>query len=183
MTVAEQAETVLAFWFDELDDRQRFARDPAVDTAVRERFGSLHAELAAGVPAAWQASPRTRLAAIIVLDQFSRNLFRDDARAFAHDGAARALTARALECGDDTGLTSAERQFLYMPLMHGEDPADQESSVALFTALGEPDALAFAERHQAAIARFGRFPARNAALGRTSTPDEIAYLAEHAAGF
>ncbi len=174
---------VLAFWFDELPVDKRFARDDAVDAMIRARFGTLHAALAAGVPREWQATPEGRRAAIIVLDQFSRNLYRDDARAFAQDSAARALVAAALTSGDDAGLDATARQFLYMPLMHAESLADQDRSLALFATLSDPDVLAFAQRHHDAIARFGRFPARNAALGRPSTHAETAFLAAHPSGF
>ena len=135
------------------------------------------------MPSDWQATPGARRAAIVVLDQFSRNLYRDDARAFAQDGAARALVAAALAAGDDTGLDTTARQFLYMPLMHSESLADQTRSVALFATLGDADVLSFAQRHHDCIARFGRFPARNVALGRVSTADEAAFLRDRPSGF
>ena len=112
------ANDVLHYWFETLSPEQRFKRDATVDGEIARRFGALHARLARGVPEDWTADARTLLAAIIVLDQFGRNLFRDDRRAFAHDDAARALTEVAIGRGWDAGLTSEERQFLYMPLMH-----------------------------------------------------------------
>lgn len=176
--IPAEARAVLNYWLVETPPQKRFARDAALDAVIAARFGDLHARLAAGVPDAWAATPHGLLAAVIVLDQFSRNLFRDDPRAFAHDGAALALTRRALARGDEAALDSIERQFLYLPLMHSEDPADQARSVALFDALGDPQPADFARRHQAVIARFGRFPGRNAALGRATTAAERTWLAE-----
>ena len=174
---------MLAFWFAEIGDDARFARDDGLDATIRARFGALHAALAARIPDAWRTTRDGRLAAIVVLDQFSRNLYRDDARAFANDAAARRLVAEALAAGDEDALTTTQRQFLYMPLMHSEDDAEQARSVRLFADLGDPDTLAYAERHRATIARFGRFPARNAALGRASTPAEAAFLHANPDGF
>ncbi len=174
---------VLGFWFDTLPADRRFARDDDVDAAIRVRFGALHDALAARVPADWLATPDGRRAGIIVLDQFSRNRYRDDPRAFAQDAAARAVMATALAAGDDADLDATARQFLYMPLMHSEDLADQARSLALFATLGDADVLSFAQRHHDVVARFGRFPARNAALGRETMPDEAAYLREHPEGF
>lgn len=164
------------FWFAETRPEQRFASDPAFDARIAARFGTLYEVLAAGVPEAWQATPTGVLAAVIVFDQFPRNLFRGQAKAFATDAAARALTVTALARGDDAGLSEVERQFLYMPLMHSEDAADQQRSVALFEALSDTDAADFARRHRDVVARFGRFPARNAALSRETTAEEAAFL-------
>ena len=177
------AAIVLDFWFAETPAKLRFAVDAGFDVRCSARFGTLHRLLSAGVPDAWTADADATLAAIIVLDQFSRNINRGSARAFANDAAARALTLMALARGDDANLDTTRRQFLYMPLMHAEDAALQARSVALFAALGDADITAFAERHAAAITRFSRFTARNAALGRVSTGEEAAYLAEHSAGF
>lgn len=177
------ADIVLDFWFAETPAALHFADDAVFDRRCAARFGTLHRLLAAGVPDAWAADPTAMLAAVIVLDQFSRNIDRGSAKAFANDGAAQALTLAALARGDDAALDSVHRQFLYMPLMHAEDSALQARSVTLFAALGDDEVTAFAQRHAAAIERFGRFPARNAALGRTSTAAELAFLAEHPTGF
>ncbi len=174
---------VLAFWFDELTPAQKFKRDDAVDADIRARFGALYAELAQSVPASWRDGPKTILAAIIVLDQFSRNLFRDDGRAYAQDAAALALTEAALANGWDADLSQDEKQFLYMPLMHAEVLADVERCAALMRTAGHEDGEDFARRHAAVIARFGRYPARNAALGRETTVEEAAYLNANPMGF
>jgi uncharacterized protein (DUF924 family) len=182
-TTPDEAEAVLAWWFGALAPSQRFARDDAVDAEIRTRFGDLHARLARSVPPEWTATPRGLLAAVIVLDQFSRNLHRGDARAFAQDGRALALAEEALARGDDADLTQEERHFLYMPFMHSESVAHQRRCVALMERLGLGEALDYALRHKAVIDRFGRFPHRNAALGRRSTAEEEAYLKEPGSGF
>lgn len=182
MTEPAAAGIVLDFWFAEVPHSAHFAADPAFDERLRRRFGPLHDILSTSVSAEWTATPRGRLAAVIVLDQFSRNLFREGAAAFANDATARELTNRALARGDDAGFGTVERQFTAMPLMHSETAADQARSVTLYDALGDPDAAAFARLHAATIARFGRFPARNAALGRVSTADELSLLAAHPDG-
>ena len=169
------ADDVLDFWLRATPPEKHFTVDPALDAEIAQRFGPLHAALARDISAGWRATPRTTLAAIIVLDQFSRNLGRGTADAFANDPAARALTGMALDRGDDADATTLERQFTYMPLMHSETMADQDRSLALFTA-ADHQHLKYAREHRATIARFGRFPQRNAALGRPSTPDEIAFL-------
>lgn len=168
---------VLDFWFA-LSTEQQFAKDPAFDEQLRARFGALRDRVAATRAAGWSNDPRTLLAAVIVLDQFSRNMFRGQAEAFASDPLARYLTDLALERGWDAEMSPAERVFLYLPLMHAEDREGQEASVRLFEALGIEENAAFARDHAAVIERFGRFPSRNAALGRESTPEEQAYLAE-----
>ena len=180
---AAKAGDVLHFWLEEVPADKHFARDDALDATIAERFGALHAELAQGVPAHWTADPRSLLAAVIVLDQFSRNLFRDDGRAYAQDAAALALSCKALAAGDDAGMTALEKQFLYMPFMHSEQLADVERSIALMQSAGLDEAEEFARRHTAVIARFGRYPSRNAALGRTSTAEEEAFLADNPSGF
>ena len=169
------ADDTLDFWLRSTPPEKHFAVDPALDAEIARRFGALHAALASDISADWRATPRNTLAAIIVLDQFSRNLGRGTADAFANDPAALALTRMALDRGDDAGTTTLERQFTYMPLMHSENMADQDRSLALFTAADQQH-LKYAREHRATIARFGRFPQRNAALGRPSTPDEIAFL-------
>jgi uncharacterized protein (DUF924 family) len=181
--VEREAVEVLAFWFGEITGPQRFARDDAVDAAIRERFGALHAKLAAEVPASWRVDPASTLAAVIVLDQFSRNLHRGSAKAFAQDPAALALARAAIARGDDAMLQPEERHFLYMPLMHSESLADQDDCVRLIEGLGMAEPLDFAKRHRDIIARFGRFPHRNAALGRETTPEEAEFLKEPGSSF
>jgi uncharacterized protein (DUF924 family) len=174
---------VLSFWFAELGEKQWWAPDPQVDAVVRERFGDVYEVLAREVPAAWRETAQGCLAAVIALDQFPRNLFRDDARAFATDGTALALSREAIAKRFDRELGEAECIFLYMPFQHSEDAGVQAESVALFEALGNENSLNFARAHKAVIDRFGRFPHRNAVLGRESTPEERAFLAEHGRGF
>ncbi len=135
------------------------------------------------MPQAWLVEPDGYLAAILVLDQFPRNMFRGDSRAFAADAAALALAKRAIAEGIDARLSPEQRAFLYMPFQHSEDAADQERSVQLFTALGNLLNLDFALRHKAIIDRFGRFPHRNAILGRATTQDEAAFLKEPGSSF
>ena len=178
-----EAQAVLDVWFDVLPPEKRFAHDDAVDAAIAVRFGDLHARLSRSVPDSWQGDARTTLAAIIVLDQFSRNLFRDDARAFANDAAALALADMAIAHGWDADLTPEQRAFLYMPLMHSEYLPDVERCEALMIAAELADNAAFAARHAETIRRFGRYPARNAALGRETTAQEAALLRENPAGF
>ncbi len=174
---------VLTFWFDELAPEQLFTRDDSVDTQIAHRFGQLHSEIVHAAPPDWVAMPRSILAAVIVLDQFSRNLFREDARAFAQDPVALALTEDAISRGWDSGLSAREKQFLYMPLMHSEVLADVERCIVLMRSAGHAPGEDFARRHAAVIARFGRYPARNAAMGRETTPEEEEFLSATPHGF
>jgi uncharacterized protein (DUF924 family) len=173
----------LIFWFTELTPEQLFTRDDSVDAQIALRFGDFHNSLARSVPPDLIATPRSLLAAVIVLDQFSRNLFRDDARAFAQDAKALSLTNDAILRGWDIDLSAQEKQFLYMPLMHSEVLADVERCVALMHAAEHAAGEAFALRHATVIARFGRYPARNAALGRATTREEEAFLSATPHGF
>ncbi|MCE9520925.1 MAG: DUF924 domain-containing protein [Alphaproteobacteria bacterium] len=174
---------VLAFWFEELKPEQWFKPDVALDTIVARRFGAVHATLERAVPESWRINGHAVLAAVIVLDQFPRNMFRGTARAFATDGAALALSTEAIRLQFDHALSAIERQFLYMPFQHAEDLDVQRRSVDLFAALGNANVADYAERHQAVIARFGRFPHRNAILGRTSTAEEVEFLKQPGSSF
>jgi uncharacterized protein (DUF924 family) len=174
---------VLHFWFEELAPAQWFKQDAAVDRMIAQRFCLLYEHLTASVPAQWRDRAEAILAAVIVLDQFPRNMFRGYARAFATDTKALALAEEGIARAFDRQLTRRQRNVLYLPFMHSEDPAHQARSVALFADLDDPLALDFARRHQAIIERFGRFPHRNAALGRISTPEELAFLAEPGSSF
>lgn len=183
---------VLDFWFGPLETRGKgrrewFVKDAAFDATIRARFGDLHGRAARGDLEAWRAAPAPTLALVIVLDQFSRNLHRGDARAFAQDEYARACAVQALLRKDDLGFLPVERQFLYLPFEHSEDLLDQEKSVDLFRSLEafeETRGLTeWAEKHRVIVARFGRFPHRNAALGRDSTPEEVEFLAQPGSGF
>ncbi|MGH0029237.1 MAG: DUF924 family protein [Myxococcota bacterium] len=201
--MSDDAEELLAFWFGPLDAdgapgdaaRARWFDPPdGFDAELARRFGSRVEEALDGGLAEWAATPRGRLALVLLLDQLPRNVHRGRARAFAGDARALALAFEAIERGDDRALLPIERCFLYLPLMHAEDASVQERCVEVFTHLARepaPDvvarqiaaSLSFARTHRDAIARFGRFPARNAALGRASTEAERAFLERHPSGF
>ncbi len=198
MTELAVAQDVLAFWFGPPDDPgyrqtrpQWFRKDAAFDAEIAQRFGALIERALTGGIDDWITPPLVplpALARVIVLDQFTRNSFRGTARAFAGDAMAL-QTARALVAsGLDRELTGVQRQFAYLPFEHAEDLAHQRTAVQLFEQLGRDEpALAgltpWAQRHHDVVARFGRFPHRNALLGRISTAQELAYLAEPGSGF
>lgn len=165
---------VLAFWREAGPDKW-FTRDDAFDAEIRDRFLGVYEAAAAGKLADWEATAEGALALVIVLDQFPRNMFRGEARCFAADREARAAANRALKRGDELDVPAAERGFFFLPFMHSEDMADQDRCVALYREAGDDD-LTYALRHADIIRRFGRFPHRNAALGRATTPEEQAYL-------
>jgi uncharacterized protein (DUF924 family) len=179
---------VLEFWFGSDPTVWRpawFRRDPELDAGCAA-FAAARAAAIAGALDAWAETPRGALALLILLDQMSRNLFRDRAEAFAADAKARAIARAAIARRFDTQLTPIERVFAYLPFQHSEAAADQDVSVQLCEALGPVEGANVAEyarRHRDVIRRFGRFPHRNATLGRQSTPEELAYLAEPDAGF
>jgi uncharacterized protein (DUF924 family) len=173
---------VLRFWFDETQPQQWFTKDADFDRLVCDRFLGVH-EVAAGLPMdQCVADADTALAAVIACDQFPRNIFRGSPGAFATDAKALALAERAIGLGFDAGLPVVRRQFLYLPFEHAEDRQAQARSVALFATLGE-ELLRWAEAHKAIIDRFGRFPHRNAVLGRASTPEEIEFLKQPGSSF
>ena len=165
---------VLGFWFSDATQPLWFDLTPAFDETIRQRFGALYVRAVNGELAPWCSEPLSALALVIVLDQFPRNMFRNDAHSFASDPQALAVARQAVDRGFDRALGPNQHQFLYMPFMHAENLADQEISVRLFTALGNANNLDFAVRHRDIVARFGRFPHRNALLGRRSTPEELA---------
>jgi uncharacterized protein (DUF924 family) len=165
---------VLAFWRAAGPDKW-FTKDAAFDAAIRTRFLATYEAAAAGT-LAWDDTPEGALALLIALDQFPRNMFRGSARAFAADPLACAVALRAIERGFDRQITVAERGFFYLPFEHSETLADQERGVALNRASGDADALKWAELHAGIIRRFGRFPHRNAVLGRATTSEEQAFL-------
>jgi uncharacterized protein (DUF924 family) len=164
--------------------RNRWWRSSAdFDDEIRRRFSSLHTEILNGEHEDWRKTPAGALAYVVVLDQFSRNMFRGDVRAYGGDDRALAASREALARGDDGVLSQDERTFLCMPFMHSEEVTEQERSVALFRANGEDESLCAAERHRDVIRRFGRFPHRNALLGRPSTAEELAFLKEPGSSF
>jgi uncharacterized protein (DUF924 family) len=173
----DQAAEVLEFWFGDIQPRQWFAKDPAFDALLRERFLGLTRRAIAGELDAWGAEAAGGLALVLLLDQFPRQIWRDTAMAFAGDRQALTLSLRAVERGwVEAEPEQARRQFWLMPLMHSEDLAVQEAALPLFDRFCDPRTADFARRHRAVIARFGRFPHRNAALGRVSSADELAFL-------
>ena len=180
---AIQPRDVIGFWFETLSPEDWYRAPPHVDAEVTARFGELYETLRETVPQDWLQTPGGRLAAILVLDQFPRNMFRGTPQAFATDAKALALAKDAIAAGADLALPPEQRAFLYMPFQHTEDLKDQRRSVALYESLGNANNLDFAVRHYEAIARFGRFPHRNAILGRASTPEEMAFLQEPGSSF
>ena len=187
-----QVRDILEFWFGLARGLgspriEWFRKDPKFDAEIRKRFGDLHAAAAEGRLEAWRASPEPMLALVILLDQFSRNLFRNDPRAFAQDAKARDCAAEALLRKDDLGFLPVQRQFLYLPFEHSEDLADQERAVELMASLESFEETrgltAWAEKHRDIIRRFGRFPHRNAILGRESTAEEVEFLKHPGSSF
>jgi uncharacterized protein (DUF924 family) len=177
---AEAARAVLAFWFREVGRERWWVKDVVLDAAIAARFGALRDAVLASRAKAWRDDPDTLLAAIILCDQFSRNMHRGSRKAFEADALARELTHLALERGWDAGMTVERRQFLLMPLQHSEKLADQERALAEFAALGDNEQARYAQLHYDQIARFGRFPGRNAALGRRTSEAEQAVIEEGA---
>ena len=169
-------EEVLDFWFDPRNEPNWWKRSDAFDAQIADRFGALHSAATRCELWAWRTSAEGRLAEIIVLDQFSRNLHRDSPLAFAADPLALALAQTAVALGADRALDVRRRVFLHMPYMHSESRAIHEEALRLFASDYSADNLDFERRHKAIIDRFGRFPHRNAVLGRESTPEEIEFL-------
>lgn len=192
----QRTEEILSFWFGEARDEQAyyeerrdlwFAAAPQVDQNIRDLFMADY-QLAAGRHLmGWQDAPRTGLALVVLLDQFPRNMFRGDPRAFATDPLAREVAARLMQQDSDRLLLPVERMFVYLPFMHSENLSHQQQSVALFQQLAqERDYLgstSYALRHKEIIERFGRFPHRNAIVGRASTPEELAFLQQPGSSF
>jgi len=177
MTTSFSPDGIISFWRNAGEDRW-FKADADFDAEVRARFHKLWQEARDDLHANWEKTADGMLALIIVLDQFPRNMFRGSAEAFSTDPQALALTKRAIEQGMDQRIDPDLRAFVYMPLMHSEDPKDQLRSVAVFRAFGNVNNLAFAEQHADIIGKFGRFPHRNTMLGRQTTVEEAAFLAD-----
>lgn len=185
MSAAEIAtpEQVYQFWFEHCGREQWFRSTVALDDEIRARFRTTHLALAGNVWDRWRENARNRLAAVIVLDQFARNIYRATPLAFATDGLALREAKLALDVGADAEVDEPCRTFFYMPFEHAEDLSEQERSVVLFAALGDEEFSDYARRHRDVIARYGRFPHRNALMGRPSTEAELQYLAKPGAGF
>lgn len=174
---------VLSFWFREVPETAWFRKDPSFDLEIRDRFTATHVAASAGELWSWRSTAEGRLAEILVLDQFSRNLFRDTPSAFAQDAVALVLAQEAVGVGVERELEPRKRAFLYMPFMHSESRKIQARSVALFSDPELSGNLSFAMAHQRIVDRFGRYPHRNAVLGRVSTEAEIAFLQEAGSSF
>ncbi|MBK2126086.1 DUF924 family protein [Fangia hongkongensis] len=166
--------TILDFWFQELTANKWYVKDEKVDNEIRSRFSDIHQSVALGECASWRKTAHGSLAEIIVLDQFSRNMFRGTEKAFSYDSMALALAQFARSKGFQKNLNDVERQFLHMPFMHSESPIIQEESLRLF---GEDNS--YAVDHKAVIDQFGRFPHRNNILQRESSEEELSYLETH----
>jgi len=176
-------DTVLSFWFNELSQEQWFKKDAALDAEIAARFGSTLQEAERCELYRWRRTPEGRLAEIIVLDQFSRNIYRDKPQAFANDALALALAQEAVAHCLDNQLTTVQRAFLYMPYMHSESSAIHNIAMQLFDQPGLENNLDFEVKHRDIIARFGRYPHRNELLGRTSSAEELAFLQQPGSSF
>ncbi len=172
-------QTVLDFWFLEIKPEQYWTEDPVVDTEIRERFGVVHQMAVAGLLNNWRETAEGRLAEIIVLDQFSRNIYREDARAYAQDPQALALAQEAIRQKEDLKLSLPQRAFLYMPFMHSESAQIHLESLRVFSTPGLEQSYKAALQHKTIVDRFGRYPHRNEVLNRKSTKAEQKYLQEH----
>jgi uncharacterized protein (DUF924 family) len=178
-----QAQDILDFWFDELEPAQWWKKDPEMDQLITDRFADVHRQASQCELFHWRQTPEGRLAEVLVLDQFSRNMFRDQPEAFAQDPLALALAQEAVHLGCHNKLNDTQHLFLIMPYMHSESLAVHDQAMELFAALGRPDNLDFEKRHRDIIARFGRYPHRNAILGRESTAEEQAFLEQPGSSF
>jgi len=174
---------VLKFWFEDHGPAAWFSKNDEFDALIRENFMALYQAAIAGEFWQWRHTPRGRLAEVLVLDQFSRNLFRDDARAFAQDALALILVQEAIAGGFDRQLTAQQRTVLYLPFMHSESLVIHQQALLIYEELGQPDNLDYEKRYYEIIAKFGRYPHRNKVLGRVSTPEEIAFLATPGSSF
>ncbi len=170
-------ETILQFWFQEISPSQWWKADPEFDRLITERFSEIHAQANRCECFEWRRTPKGRLAEIIVLDQFSRNIYRNKPLAFASDSMALTLAQEAVSAGADIALAPEEKNFLYMPYMHSESRLIHETALRLFQAMGLQGNYDYELRHKAIIDRFGRYPHRNSILGRHSSAEEIAFLA------
>ncbi|MBT5030978.1 MAG: DUF924 domain-containing protein [Proteobacteria bacterium] len=177
------AQTILTFWFNELTPADWWRKSAQQDQNIRQRFLQVHADAHTGGLSSWRNTPNGRLSEIIVLDQFSRNIYRDDPRAFASDPLALELAQKTVKLGEDASLTPAEKSFMYLPYMHSESLDIHNQALHLFDQPGLENNLDFELKHKAIIDRFGRYPHRNKILGRTSTQQEIEFLDQPGSSF
>lgn len=174
---------VIDFWFTELEPKQWWKKDFELDSMIQARFSELHDKARRAELFQWRSTAKGSLAEIIILDQFSRNIYRDKPESFVNDPLALALAQYAITKGFDIELSETERSFLYLPFMHSESKLIHLEAVKLYEALGNPGNLDFEHKHKVIIDRFGRYPHRNDILGRTSTEDEIEFLKQPNSGF
>ncbi len=174
---------VIRFWFVEIEPASHWGKDPEFDQLIEQRFGDLYQSACACELYPWRTQAQGRLAEVIILDQFSRNLYRDTDKAFAQDGLALALAQEAVSLGVAAELPPQQRAFLYLPFMHSESAAIHQRALALFAEPGLEDNYQFELRHKAIIDRFGRYPHRNDLLGRRSTAKELKFLQEPGSSF
>ncbi len=174
---------VLTFWFEEIKPEQWWSKNDQFDQLITDRFSQLHQQATQCELFHWRSHAQGRLAEIIVLDQFSRNIYRDDHRAFSSDPLALALAQEAVCCGSDKALSVQESSFLYLPYMHSESAHIHQTAVTLYQREGLENNLAFELQHKKIIDQFGRYPHRNEILGRISTPDELAFLQQPGSSF
>ena len=167
-------EEVISFWFEEIEPKQMWVKDDKFDDLLRDKFLEVHGQIIVGEKFSWRATPVGRLAEIIVIDQFSRNMFRGDPRSFAYDPIGLILAQETVKSGDDQKITKEMRSFLYMPYMHSESLVVHAQGRKLFEALGS--SLDYMDKHSAIIEKWGRYPHRNDVVGRESTPEEIEFL-------
>lgn len=175
-TIPQWVGNILNFWFKECSPSDWYASKPEFDLIVKQRFHNLLLTCAVRPPSSVYEDANSALAIVILFDQFSRNIYRGNGNAFAYDALAHSITDNAINKGLDLQLTNQQRSFLYLPFMHDEKIASQERALALFTALGNEEGIKFAQKHYNIIKKFGRYPHRNQALGRVSTPQELEYL-------
>ena len=182
-TVTMKSIDVLTFWFEECGPKDWFQKNLEFDALIQKRFSKTHQKAASLELFDWRQTPQGRLAEIIVLDQFSRNMFRDKPESFAFDGIALTLSQEAVNAGDDKALTEQERQFLYMPYMHSESRVIHEEAVKLYDSIDHSYGYEYELKHKEIIDRFGRYPHRNEILGRKSTDEELEFLKQPGSSF
>ncbi|MDA8793799.1 DUF924 domain-containing protein [Bacteriovoracaceae bacterium] len=176
-------EAVLNFWFKELTPKDWWKKSDELDALIKQRFEEIHQQAIHGELYLWRNTPEGRLAEIIVLDQFSRNIYRNDPRSFMYDSLALILAQECTASGDDQKLEESKRSFVYMPFMHSESLVIHDYAVDLYTKLGSAESLKFETSHRDIIVKFGRYPHRNEILGRDSTAEEIEFLQNPGSSF
>ena len=170
---------VIDFWFEEVKPKQKWKKDLKFDALIREKFENTFWDVVKGKYEDWRMEPEGRLAEVVVLDQFSRNIFRDKPEAFAHDSLALKLAEEAVRVGDDRRLDGKKRSALYMPYMHSESADVHEEGMKLFGSLNDDMGIKYMKSHKKIIDEFGRYPHRNEILGRKSTEEELKHIREH----